>query len=703
MSKISNEFINAALRNGMIVRPATSAKISDAVHLAAFVEMANLGFQVDPKDLEGFSEAFLSKVLTEMRSIIGADRDMVPVYPGFPRQVEELSTLTLLVEQILHYWSNGVLLPDYPSVVREGLPLVDVISDCRSLKVVSAGEAACTVMRKIVTDSVAISESDISFLRGCVELQHPDLELVGDIISSSVNGENVFHFLNAVNKVCGFSERELIEVVLPLCKSVDVVLRVVLTLFTEPAGDHLEDTYLLAVAHLNNRKARSVRMKKVPRPVRRLIVSRGASLSNGFYADNVVARQGLWRVIMRAVHPYDLKLSDAERRFADIIHSNIDYRTLNSLVEEAMSSGDVVSAVELLEENAPGNLLRRIVGLLRLVLDVSEVNVLADAVRRVGGAAALTTLISAYNGVKAANMGGSRVVRVAGANNRMVEREVALVDEEYIEMVSVALKDVIREKLKSVDSPVGPVGSVSDVPVPLVRRDSSVTDRVMDRGASFPVPDEGSIIRLFGHWNNNMSSSGYMDIGAVVLDDSFEQVGVCTWDSWQIAREWAVYSGDKNVSPGHSAAEYVDVKLDVLRKSFSSVRYLVMTLQSWSGFPIGDVDFIGGVMFRSDGMKGEVFDPRSVATAFKPTTDSLQSVLFVVDLETSQMIWLDSSNGSTRRGISSSRDESIGDVVRDEILRPRLTMGELATLWAEVHEVVTTSEPVDRETILSLL
>ena len=115
------------------------------------------------------------------------------------------------------------------------------------------------------------------------------------------------------------------------------------------------------------------------------------------------------------------------------------------------------------------------------------------------------------------------------------------------------------------------------------------------------------------------------------------------------------------------------------------------------------VDFIAGAMLRSNADKGEVFDARSVATAFKPTTSAMQSVPFAVNLDTGALVWIDSSNGSTASSQSATEDTSIGSIVYDEIARPRLTFGDLARLWAQAHDAETVNEPVDRDALLALL
>jgi hypothetical protein len=719
MSKITAEFRLAALRRGLLVSTTRGAS-TDAVAFAGAIELANLGFVVDPSALRTVSTEAITDTIKQARKIMGADRDMTPIYPGFPKQVQELSTMTLLVEQILHYWSGGALLPDYPAVVRDGLAIEDMLRNARTLRVVGAAAAARELITDLVSNPVAISVDDKALLLSAMELQKPSIELIVETVKNSRNGENVQSFITAVNKVGG--REDLALAVIPAVSNADVLLRVVLSMFTVCApinkGEVLSvekdmlsvkeakrvENYTLAVNTLADRHARAVFMLNIPRPVRRAVVEKLGKVSAGYKVDSVVGRQMLWRKVMTAVHAYDFNLSEAEKRAADIIHSNIDYKTLNSLIEDAMTRREVVTAVELLAENQPGNLLRRLVSLLRLVNNSKEAKFLAKTVRKVGSQSNLTTLISAYNGVIAANDNSARVTRVAGLNNTMVNRNaVVKVEEEYIAQLCKALKKTMRDCLAKKDAPVGPVSVKSTMAVPLVRRDAATTDREMERGADFAVAGEGDTLRIFSHWNNNQSQSGYMDIGLVILDSNFESLAVLTWNSWAAHRDLGTYSGDKCVYPGSSAAEYFDLDLKKVRAKFPHAIYAAMTIQSWSGWPTSKVDIVAGAMLRSKPDSGEVFDARSVATAFKPTTDSTQSVPFAVDLRSGKMVWIDSSNGSTASGTSSTNDDSIGSIVYDELERPRLTLGELAVLWAKAHGAEIVDEPVNQKELVKLL
>lgn len=719
MSKITNEFRQSALRRGFLVAPSKGTS-SKAFAYAGSLELANLGFIVNPAELETVSNAAVTDAIKQARIIMGADRDMTPIYPGFPQQVQALSTTTLLVEQILHYWTGGAFLPDYPTIAREGLPIEDMLRNARELKVVSAAVAARELSLELVSNPVALSVDDKALMEAALTHQHPSLGDVVSAVLSARNGENIQSYVSAVAKTGGLSKTELALAVIPAVSNSDVLLRVLLALFTAPVGapqkkllpsylvdievSKREANYKLAVETLADRHSRAVTMLNVPRSVRRAVVEKLGRITPGYKADLLMARNMLWRKVMTAVHPYDFKLTAEQKRAVDIIHANIEYKTLNSHIEAAKADRDVRTAVELMAEYQPGSLLRQVVSLLRLVNKEKDAKFLAKAVKKVGSKANLTTLISAYNGVISANDESARVTRVAGLNNTMVNRgDVVKVEEDYVILLAKAVKKAIRENLAAKDAPKAPVAIQSSQAVPLVRRDAATADRAMDRGAEFAVAGEGDTLRVFSHWNNNQRDYGYMDIGLVILDEKFEKLAVLTWDTWANHRDLGTYSGDKNVAPGDSASEYFDLDLKRVKSRFPKAIYAAMTIQSYSGWATSKVDIIAGAMLRSKPESGEVFDPRSIATAFKPTTDSTQSVPLAVNLRSGQLVWVDSSNGSTASHMSSSGDTTVGSIVYDELERPRLTLGELAKLWAKAHGVVTVDAPVDRDALMKLL
>lgn len=701
MSKITSEFRSHALRRGILVKSATG-EVSKEIAFAGSIELANAGFIVSPSALMKVNKTTLVQTIKEARKIMGADRDMTPIYPGFPKQVQELSTMTLLVEQILHYWTAGAFLPNYPTVAREGLPLEDMLRNARELRVLRASEVASEVIESLVTDPVALSVADKELLAGAIALS--PVRESEEVIRNSKNGENIQSFLLALSKNGNYSHMGLLLATLENTSQTDVALRAVLALFSKPSGEKWKDNYELAVHNLSDTNYRAVRMFNIPRPVRRALVEKLGETTKGYNADRLVNRQNLWRKVMSAVHPFDYELDEAQKRAMDIIHSNVEYRTLNSVIEEAMEKGDASTAISATAKHQPGNLLRRAVALLRIVKSDDEAKLLAKAIKAHGSKAKLTTLVSAYNGILSANDTNARVLRVAGRNNTMVDRkDTVQISEKHQKKVLKAIRKAMVEVLKNSPKPVSPVGVDSKVPVPLVRRDASTADKELDRGSVIALTGDGDTLRIFSHFNNNQKSSGYMDIGAVILDKDYQSLAVLTWNSWAENRQLGTYSGDKLVYPGQSASEFFDLELDKVRQHHPTAVMVAMSIQSYSGWAMNTVDIIAGAMLRTNAEAGEVFDARTVATAFKPTTTSLQSVPLAVDLRTNEMVWIDSSNGSQESGVSATNDSSIGSIVYDELARERFTLGNLAELWAKAHDVETTSAEVDRKTLMNLL
>lgn len=699
MGNITTDFRRAALRSGVVIRSRAKSS-SDTLVYAALLEMANYGYRLNPVDIQGMSDAALTDMIEDARVIKGADRAMTPIYPGFPKQVQDLDTLTLLVEQILHYWTAGAFLPSHPTVVREGLPLVDVAANVQELTVLEAGPAGRLLIEQLTTRGVAISEAEAELLRGGVAVSRPDADFIKSVLSKSRHGENIQHLLNATLE-CLFTRSELVLLFAQNMRNVDQLLRLLLTAMTKPSAPQHKAAADRATTALSDKDAYAVSMETLSRPARRAVMSALDNLTTGFYADRLVLRNRLWRKVMRNIHPYSqIELTTAARRAADIIHGNIEYRTLDSSVEAAIADRDAPAAIKLLAENRPGALLARCIELMRLPNSSKD---LAAAITANGSRAEVTTLIRSYNAVLGANFDGVRVVREAGRNNRLLDVERKPVTQKKIDRVATALLDVLSTELSQAGAPTGPVGISSTMAVPLVRRDLSNTDRVLDRGARVPSAGNGEFLRIFSHWINTHDIAGYLDVGVALLDAEFAHLTTSTWNTWNNNREWSTYSGDMLVNPGGSAVEFFDVDLKAVRKLYPAAKYAVMTVQSYSGIPLSKVDMVAGTMLRSDPNKGQSFDARTVTSAFSPTTDALQALPLAFDLETRDLIWLDASSGSTETGMSAAQDSSIGPVVRDELSRPRLTMGELATLWAGAHGVDTVDAPADRDALLALL
>lgn len=676
-----------ALRTGYLVAtPATGPVLGDALSTAYIVELANLGFIItNPDKAKEIPTSQAEDTLNAARAIVGTDRDTTPIYPGFPQQVRDLPTVTLIVEQILHYLSGGTLLPDYPDVIREGLPLDDAVRSGKKVEIIDQADYSATQLASLMQRANAFSEVEKQVLRDVVGAGLTEDEVVKHYTTTK-NHENAHSFVNALLYTGAYDPHKLFNILASSTYNITRLLRLYLAIYTTPP-DGLDESYTKATGNLLNDKVFSIYHTPVPRKNRVTLINRIGDITHDFRVDEMLKHKELWQRIIRHIHGFDYQKNADAVRAMNIVNDNIAHTTFNSLVEQAMADGDAVKTSTLLVTHRPSEMLRRAVALLRLPMDEGQASLVVAHLRQAGLKAPFTTLISAYNGILNANEDMARLTRVAGRNNTVVSKDRAKIPSEYQTAALEALQQAMVERLKELPAP-KVVGTRSELPVPLVARDTATTDYAIDRGAEIDVAGSGDVLRLFSHWTAQAHQNGYVDLGVVLLDEDFSHMGALTWNTWYRYRDLGTYSGDKHVYAGDSAAEYYDIELS---KVEDGVRYLAVTLQSWSGYPLDTVDMVAGAMFRSAPDSGEVFEPRSIVSAFKPTTSSLQAVPYVFDLETHKLIWLDSSSGSTRECVSADNDTEVADVVRSE-LSCRLTFGDLAQLWADAHGSKVDSE-----------
>ena len=131
---------------------------------------------------------------------------------------------------------------------------------------------------------------------------------------------------------------------------------------------------------------------------------------------------------------------------------------------------------------------------------------------------------------------------------------------------------------------------------------------------------------------------------------------------------------------------------------------MAMSVNSYTGQRLAEVDHVAGVMLRSDGDAGAIFDPRTVTTAFRSSNDSTLVCPMVVDLVTREAVWVDTSDGSRSAGYSISTGGSLANAIAAEVGVGRLTYGDMAEIAAKAFQLRTDATlAVDRGLVKALL
>lgn len=702
MTQMTNNFARNSIRHGYFpLKDAPKEPITKLQAQAAAVEFLANGFIVNPEEISVCSLSYVEKMLDSARNVAGSHTKFRPMYPNFPQGVRETSTLDLLIDQIVHYISFGTLVPDIEVQDREPLPLNDIFNASRTLEAVYIEDMSSSVLEDVKNASSAVSEDDREFISMC--LKFGDTPNIDDAVSSIVetrHRENAQILIEALKDI--YLREELAIAIIDQAKHLDLVLRTTLSLYSSQetrVDDYLlDEKYEKTVHNILNGNARYVKMSPIPRRVRASIASSVNRLSTGYFADNLVKRKNLWKKVFTAIHYFDyVKKKKVDSRPADIIYDNIKYRTLNSHIEDALEKKDIIQAVSLMAEHKPQEITNRLVYLAELS-DEKGMSTLIEAFKKHSQKADFTKLISLYNGILLSGYDGKRINTAAGQRN--IEREGKKLEESKRVLLIEACKSIMIEKLKETVSPASSVAIESDEPVILSKRDSSTTDRQIEQGEKISLKDKGDTVRLFTHWKNGPGRVD-LDLGATFLDEKCNFLQSVTWNSYYDKRNLATYSGDLTDAPGDGAAEYIDIDIEGAKSI--NARYAVMTIYSYKGQRMKDVDHIAGAMKRSgNGDQGEIFDPRTVVTAFSSRSGATRIIPLAYDIQEDILIWIDTDTGSSYYGGSSDKGD-LEDAMKYALYAPKFTYGDLARLYAKAHSVDTVDEPVDKKYLKELI
>lgn len=712
----------SALRQGRVFLIEQKSPVKHGAEILT-VELLNLGYLVDSSALEGVSENDAQAILRAAREVSGAALNYRPMYPGFPRQVRGLSTLRLLVDQVTAYFVTamndvaGADLDPFAGVdraleVRPGLPLVDLLVAAKPLEVCGVEELP-ELLVDVVQKPVAMGASAVSLVRSIVAvLATPydgtaredvldEVLDIGALLPSVSNAENRSHLIRALADA-GADRTKLALDGLSAAQSADQALRVILALYSDSMDENGAEEYERAWLHLSDGHARTVGMFSLPFAVRKKLMHRLADVTKDFYADELLRRRRLWRRVFRYVHPYTLRgLSDGGRRAAEIAQGHREHRTFNSSVEAALTEGDFNASLALLRQR-PGLLMRKLRQLSAMKSRPKDFRELVEVVGDEGVKAQMATLISARNGLAAAMSDVRKSnTRVAGRANVLTEQKKVGTKQgqALVGALDRAMEARIRSRLTS--APESGIGVIDDEPYSTFDRDAAITDRAMERGTRFSIGADHGVLRIFVHWYNSGGRTD-LDLGALFLNEKFHTVSAITWDSHSSGRGYATYSGDVQNAPlPDGGTEFIDIDMAKALAQNKGVRYVAMTVLAYTGEQIGKVRNFAGVMLRSDGDVGQLFDPRTVSTGFTMTTNSTSVVPLVADLKTGKIIWLDTDAGHSRGydSITSSSGRTLAQVIEAELAVPRLTYGDLARRVAAAMDVPVLEKAVDRSLI----
>ena len=275
-------------------------------------------------------------------------------------------------------------------------------------------------------------------------------------------------------------------------------------------------------------------------------------------------------------------------------------------------------------------------------------------------------------------------LKVYVENGRDCEKRRSLISGEQAQM----LADLIRERLKETLS--GRIRAVYIEPgmeryaLPVQESTAQGGFGVLPRGSILPI-GEAKILRAFTYWEKVDD----IDLSVFGLDEQGHQKEF-SWRTMADRQSGAItYSGDET-SGFRGGSEYFDIDIAKFKEEYPRIRYLVFCDNVFSPLRFCDCFCRAGYMLRDKAGSGEIYEPKTVESAFRIDSDSRFSFLFGVDLERLDFIWLNMGRDSYDAVAGESRMDFVLDYFHVTDVINMRSFFEMAA-----DEVVGTPEEAD--------
>lgn len=156
-------------------------------------------------------------------------------------------------------------------------------------------------------------------------------------------------------------------------------------------------------------------------------------------------------------------------------------------------------------------------------------------------------------------------------------------------------------------------------------------------------------IRAFTYWEkiNDVDISMFGLCGDdSIIEFSWRTVG--RNGSTKLADAGVTFSGDQT-SGYNGGSEYFDIEIDKVKEHYPNIKYLILNDYAYTNLPFSQCVCRAGFMLREDLNKGKAFEPASVKTSFKVNCNSTSAILFAIDVDTNELVWINQADSRNNR------------------------------------------------------
>lgn len=365
-------------------------------------------------------------------------------------------------------------------------------------------------------------------------------------------------------------------------------------------------------------------------------------------------KKKIWSGLLHHIHyqPHD----ELSARFTACMRGK-ENLSVYSRFEKALNEQDIKKAVTILREGkSAATVLRNLNYLISRCSSREEVDFVLESIRTTN----IVVLLQLY--MQYTSYSAKRISRdfVFTAHNKMklhheteeeVEKRKSIISEAYAEVIRQHILSNLRDVLKGRLGKVYIDPKMKSIALPLQENTAQGGIGVLPKGSRIPIEAEKKI-RAFTYWEKVDD----IDLSVIGIDEDGLQEEFSWRTMYENQSSAITYSGDQT-SGYDGGSEYFDIDVEVFRKSYPAIKYLIFCDNVFSGIHFNECFCKAGFMLRDIEDSGEVFEPKTVQSSYFVNCASTFAYLFGIDLETNEFIWLNSArHGQTRVAGTTSLD-----------------------------------------------
>lgn len=645
----------------------------------------NLGHALDAAAFEAMSRAprewivsFSEEIIPHLRKRVGADRQYQPFYRNFPMQVMEMSNVELLINALLHYWSNGTWEPH--QILRDrGFAFENV--DFRILRLGTEKDLAGAFTR-LVSANQSLTEQDKEFIGWMIDTYGNQL-----ILPNLIPFKETLCILAAKGlDVPVQAPTDVLRVAVYLSGG-DISLPAVPKMTLKRAPDSISfQAFRDAMRNAQLQAREKFKFKKFSRPQRRRLL--GLLEKTNLDLTEMQKHLGRWQRLGEVLHPGELaaKFPRTAEAFQKLRNQpkGARIRTFAANVDLAFNQ-DWHQGVELLATR-PGEFARRLDWMLRS-FDSSYV---LDTFARVAPGISSKVLFELYSHFNQRFKEGSpRSVVIKGKRSKMKTLPpLPALDMDLVQKIGNTILRVMRSRIENLP-PLGKVwidDRLKQVPVPFAMRSINTSVKTYVRGTRIPFKADAKVVRPFIHWYDENGDQD-LDLSVGLYNSQLGQVGHVSFTG--LRDMGCCHSGDIRHRQG-PCAEYVDIPLETVLSH--GVNYATVQVYNYNARPMHTVkDCVFGLMEREHATANEIFVPKTISNCMALANEGTSVVVCIVDLLERNYIWVDIEADRTLATLENTASRT-AEVLDALIHGTKMSLYELLSLHAQSRGTLISEE-----------